>query len=458
VRENSKKSPRWSKEAVMSDTPKILVIEGDEILSQALSAQLELEGFRPQLARNRAQASALLRCLHFDAILSEVCLPDGDGEQIYREAQPFVGSTPIIFTTAFGDVDQAVRLVKAGAADYVQKPYNVVELVQRLRVAAAGRSSPAARPPSWPELTVVSPVMLDLQLRLERMATTNISVVVTGESGSGKEIVVRHLHSISSRADEPFVSVSCANLRCDDGERLLFGELIRGSDELTTQVRPGALEEAGRGTLFLDEIDEMPTALQNRLVQVIDAARYRRVGDVSSLPFEARIFAASDFSGAALRDRLRPDLFHRLAVVEIGVPPLRERSSDIEPLVEAILRDVGGELSVSIRVDADAIAALRAHDWPGNVRELRNRLTRALSFVRGDKIGVADLFPDARLLERIESPKATLEDVRANAERQRIAEVLAAHKGRIGDSARGLGISRVTLWAKMKRLGLTNCA
>jgi DNA-binding NtrC family response regulator len=145
-------------------------------------------------------------------------------------------------------------------------------------------------------------------------------------------------------------------------------------------------------------------------------------------------------------------------VVEIGVPPLRERSSDIEPLVEAILRDVGGELSVSIRVDADAIAALRAHDWPGNVRELRNRLTRALSFVRGDKIGVADLFPDARLLERIESPKATLEDVRANAERQRIAEVLAAHKGRIGDSARGLGISRVTLWAKMKRLGLTNCA
>jgi DNA-binding NtrC family response regulator len=156
---------------------------------------------------------------------------------------------------------------------------------------------------------------------------------------------------------------------------------------------------------------------------------------------------------------LRPDLFHRLAVVELGVPALRERAADIEPLVEAILRDVAAELGISARLDAEAMTALRGHDWPGNVRELRNRLTRAASFVKSDRIAAADLFPDVRSPEPIQaSPKATLEDVRANAERQRIVEVLAAHKGRIGDSARGLGISRVTLWAKMKRLGLTNCA
>jgi DNA-binding NtrC family response regulator len=443
----------------MSDTPKVLVIEGDDILSQALSAQLELEGFRPQLAKNRAQASALLRHLHFDAILSEVCLPDGDGEQIYRDAQPFVGSTPIIFTTAFGDVNQAVRLVKAGAADYIQKPYDVVELVQRLRIAAAGRVASPCKLPVWPQPVAVSGAMRELTVRLGRLAATNISVVVTGESGSGKEIIGRQLHRLSARAEEPFVSIPCASLCSEEGEKLLFGELIRGIDELTKQVRPGALEEAGRGTLFLDEIDELPAALQNRLVQVIDAPRFRRVGDVASLPFEARILAASDFSGTALRERLRPDLFHRLAVVEIGVPALRERAADIEPLVEAILRDVSSELGIAARLDAEAMAALRAHDWPGNVRELRNRLTRAASFIKGDRISAADLFPDVRSPERIQtSAKATLEDVRANAERQRIVEVLAAHKGRIGDSARGLGISRVTLWAKMKRLGLTNCA
>jgi DNA-binding NtrC family response regulator len=442
----------------MSDIPRVLVIEGDDRLSQALSSQLELQGCRPQLAKNRAQASALLRCLRFDAILSDVCLPDGDGEQIYRDARQFVGSTPVIFTTAFGDVDQAVRLVKAGAADYVQKPYDVADLVQRLRRAAAGRAPVQAKAAASPKPTILSAAMQDLERRLERLAATTIGVVVTGESGSGKEIIARHLHRLSPRAEEPFTTVASASLNLEDGERLLFGELIRAGDALSKQVRPGALEEAGRGTLFLDEIDEMPAPLQNRLAELIDAGRFRRVGDVSSLPFEARILAASDFSGAALQERLRPDLFHRLAVVEIPVPPLRQRLADIESLVEGMMLEVSCELGVNVRVGAEAMAALRAHDWPGNVRELRNRLTRAASFAKSDTIVAADLFPDSHVAEHIEPPRATLEDVRAHAERRRIVEVLAAHKGRIGDTARGLGISRVTLWAKMKRLGLTNCA
>jgi DNA-binding NtrC family response regulator len=203
----------------------------------------------------------------------------------------------------------------------------------------------------------------------------------------------------------------------------------------------------------------MPPALQSRLVQVIDDRQLRRLGDVNSVPFEARILATSDLSSSDLRGRLRPDLFHRLAVVELAVPPLRDRLADIEPLVESLLRDLANDPGIAVRpVDAAALSAMRAYEWPGNVRELRNRLVRAVSLGKSSKIGIADLFPDIRASDTLKSPRATLEEARSHAERQRIVEALATHNGRITDTARSLGISRVTLWGKMKRLGLSNCA
>ena len=441
----------------MADAPKILVIEGDEALAEDLIARLEHKGFKPQLAKNRNQASALLRCLRFDAVLSDVRLPDGDGEKMFQDALPFLRSTPIIFTSAAGDVDQAVRLVKAGAADYLQKPYDVPMLVERLQGMVAQRPVPTRA--SWPEPTMASPAMRDLGILSERLAATNISALVTGESGSGKEVLVRHLHRQSSRAAEPFILVACAGLACADGERLLFGELSRSPHDNGYQLRTGALEEAGRGTLFLDEVHEMPPLLQSRLVQVIDDRQLRRLGDVNSVPFEARILATSDLSSSDLRGRLRPDLFHRLAVVELAVPPLRDRLADIEPLVESLLRDLANDPGIAVRpVDAAALSAMRAYEWPGNVRELRNRLVRAVSLGKSSKIGIADLFPDIRASDTLKSPRATLEEARSHAERQRIVEALATHNGRITDTARSLGISRVTLWGKMKRLGLSNCA
>jgi DNA-binding NtrC family response regulator len=291
------------------------------------------------------------------------------------------------------------------------------------------------------------------------LAATNISALVTGESGSGKEVLVRHLHRQSSRAAEPFILVACAGLACVDGERLLFGELARSSNDNRHELRTGALEEAACGTLFLDEIHEMPPALQSRLVQVIDDRLFRRLGDVTSIPFEARVLATSDLGSSELRERLRPDLFHRLAVVEIAVPPLRDRPADIEPLVESLLQDLASDPGLIVRpVDAAALSAMRAYDWPGNVRELRNRLVRAVSFGKSSKIGIADLFPDIRASDTLRAPRATLEEARSHAERQRIVEALATHDGRIADTARSLGISRVTLWGKMKRLGLSKCA
>jgi DNA-binding NtrC family response regulator len=232
--------------------------------------------------------------------------------------------------------------------------------------------------------------------------------------------------------------------------------VLRSPEDGTSEIKPGVLEEVGRGTLLLNEIEDLAPAIQNRLAQVFDEGRFRRVGDVAAQPFEGRIVAATELSSSGLREKLRPNLFHRLAVLEIHVPPLRERHADLASLVEDLTREVAAELGVAVRpLQAEAMAALCAHDWPGNVRELRNRLVRGMSFAVG-RIGVDDLFPDIRLEEGAAAPLPTLEEARIDAERSRILDALAAHEGRIGHTARSLGISRVTLWAKMKRLGISN--
>jgi DNA-binding NtrC family response regulator len=440
----------------MPNAAKILLIDADDILSGELITALESEGFKPQTAKNRAQAAPLLRSMRFDAIVSEVSLPDGDVEQIYRDTLPFLGSTPIIFTSASANVDQAVRLVKTGAVDYLQKPYNIAALITLLRRITSERVTVKDRSP-WQDPAMISPAMAGLKRRLERLATSTVSALIVGEPGTGKEVVARYTHRLSARANEPFLALRCGSLAGHDGERLLFGEVLRSNTEVG-ELHTGGLEQANHGTLFLDEISELPAAVQGKLIQAIDSGRFMRVGDLGNeLPFEARIIASSHFSAAQLRERLTPDLVNRIAIIEIAVPSLRERQADIEPLVEALLVDAASELGVPpLAVEPEALAAMRVHDWPANVRELRNRLVRALSFANGGKIGVADVFPSEVAEGMAPSSKSTLNSVRAAAERQRIVEALTRHQGRVGRAAESLGISRVTLWTKMKRLGLSH--
>lgn len=439
----------------MPNAVKVLLIESDNDLCNELIAALENEGFKPQPAKNRAQAVLLLRSLHFDAIVSEVSLPDGDVEQIYRDTLPQLGSTPIVFTTASASVDQAVRLVKTGAVDYLQKPYDISALVALLQRITSGRVRVAGTT-AWPDPTMLSPVMVELKRRLERLATSTVSALIVGEPGSGKEVVARFTHRLSARANERFLALRCGSLAGHDGERLLFGEVLHPNTD-RSELHTGVLEHAGHGTLFLDEISELPVALQGKLIQAIDSRRFMRVGDLGTeLPFEARIVASSHFSAAQLRERLTPDLVNRIAIIEVAVPSLRERQADIEPLVKELLVDVALELGVpALPVEAEALAAMRVHDWPANVRELRNRLVRAMSFANGGKIGVIDVFPGEAAEEMASSFKSTLNSARATAERQRIVEALTRHRGRVGRAAESLGISRVTLWTKMKRFGLS---
>jgi DNA-binding NtrC family response regulator len=409
---------------------------------------LEVEGFKAQFAYNGVQASALLKNLHFDVVLMDVRLADADMERCYREALPYLGQTPVIFTIATGETDRAVRLLKAGAFDCVQKPYEMSDLIARLRSAVEQRSSPAR---CWPDPVMVSPKMKELAGRIDGLASTDLSFIVFGESGTGKEVFARYIHRVSARTHEPFVEILCASLAEPNGESILFGEL----DELNSRARPGVLDEVGHGTLYLSEIESLSPVLQSRLAQVMDEGRFRRIGDFVPRPFQARIVAATALSSAKLRERMRPNLFHRLAVIELEIPPLRDRQKGLESLVATLRDEVAIELQVPARpIDPEAMSAMRAHDWPGNVRELRNRLSRAMSLPGHNKITVEDLFPDFKLSAMENEHISTLGRARINAERQRIVEALAANEGRIGPTAHSLGISRVTLWAKMKKFGI----
>jgi len=439
----------------MPSGARVLVVEADEALRRQISGALESDGCRPQVAKNRVQANALLRSLQFDAVVCAVQLPDGDGEQIFRDARPFLGATPVIFTAAQGNVDQAVRLIKAGAADYLKKPGDVRALAARVRQAMNLREA-RAEERTWPDPVMESPVMLELKKRVERLAASTVSALIVGEAGTGKEVVARYIHRLSARADAPFVTLRCGSLAGQDGEKLLFGEAWHVAPNRSKLMR-GALEEAHGGTLMLEEIGELPAGLHGALIQAIERRRFRRVGDTATeLPLTARLLATSRFPVARLRERMTPDLVDRLAIIELAVPPLRQRPADIEPLVHAMLPAIAAELGRPLPViEPEAVAAMRVHDWPGNIRELRNRLVRALTFAAGGGIGIADIFPGEVADDIKLSEKLTLNGARVEAERERIVEALTLSQGRIGRAAESLGISRVTLWTKMKRLGIS---
>ncbi len=428
----------------------VLLIEDDEVLGAALMQRLRLEGFAARWARNLADGEAMLRRHAAPlCVLCDMRLPDGSGEALLLRLMPSLGATPVIAMTAFGGVAQAVRLIRAGADDYLMKPFDIAVVLHKLTALRPPPAPPGGRTQGgWS-----SAPMRVLASQLERLAAVAAPVLLVGESGVGKEVAARRLHAIGPRQAEPFVALNCAAIPRNLLESEVFGH-ERGAFTGASERRIGAAERAGAGTLMFDEVAELDLALQAKLLRLLEDRRFLRVGGAKELPLAARIVAATnaDLGARVAEGRFRGDLYWRLAVVELRVPPLRDRPEDVQRLAIECLGEVAAQSGHrGIAFSAGAEAALMAHPWPGNVRELRNRVTRAVLLSAAPMVTAEDLFHDQIAAT---ASAETLAEVRDAAEREHIRRVLLRCGGRAGEAARMLAISRTTLWERMRRLGL----
>ncbi|WP_349370214.1 sigma-54 dependent transcriptional regulator [Salinarimonas sp.] len=450
----------------MSERGLILVIEDDEILGRSLEQRLALEGWHVRWAKSAAEALAAIARQIPDAAICDIRLPDGDGESLMRDVFARAGAVPTIFMTAYGGIDQAVRLVRMGARDYVTKPFELDEVVDKL-AAAAGRGGEGPAPAAPTDRFAsfgLSPATAATRRTLERVADVDLPVLLTGETGTGKEVAARFLHATSRRREEPFLAVNCAALAPELVDSALFGH-EKGAFTGAHERRIGLAETAGEGTLFLDEIGELDAALQAKLLRLVQEREFLRVGGVKPIAFSARLVCAThrDLEAEVARRAFREDLWYRINVVSVRVPALRERPAEIAPLLESFVAEAGPRLrGTRLVVSPDAIAAAMAYDWPGNVRELKNRMERAVALAEGDTLGPTDIFPDAKLgasapggASGAEPAGLTLAEVREAAEKAHIESVLRATDHGIQETAARLGVSRTTLWEKMRRLGIS---
>jgi len=419
--------------------PRILLVEDDPVLGPALLQRLKLEGFDAHLAPTGASAVAAARARTPDIVLSDIRLPDFDGEVLWRKLVDTIGPVPSWFMTAHGDIAQAVRLVKAGARDYLSKPVDVDALI-----AALG----GVQVVSQSESLGTAPAIRALEAQLLKAARVDLPVLLNGETGSGKEVAARFLHAASPRADAPFIAINCGAIPRELAESMLFGH-EKGAFTGATMRRQGVAEEAASGTLFLDEIAELPLDLQAKLLRLVEAREFRPLGAKADLPFRARIVAAThaDLAERVRAGAFREDLFFRLNVVPLAMPPLRARTEDIAILAHRFL-------PAAHRKDfaPEALEALLAHDWPGNVRELRNRVERAAALGDSDTIGVDDLFPETTLdfPSARGSTSASLDEAAKSAIKDRVRDALAKTGGNRSEAARLLGVSRTTIWKYMR--------
>jgi DNA-binding NtrC family response regulator len=434
---------------------RILVVEDDATLGMSLQQRLVLEGFTVQWARSAAEANAALKDAAPDIILSDIRLPDGDGETVMRRHFARFGLVPVIFMTAYGDIDQAVRLVRDGALDYVSKPFDLDGLVETLRGITR-------RNDIEPELGAAfsgSSAMRKVGMTLLRAADIDLPVLLLGETGTGKEVAARYVHEAGQRRSLPFVPVNCGALPADLADSLLFGH-ERGSFTGASGVHRGFFEEAEGGTLFLDEIGDLSPVLQVKLLRVLETREFRRLGGGEIRNFGARLVCATnrDLEAMVTEGLFREDLWFRINVIACTLPPLRQRKEELASLLETIVSSAATRLGrSSLVVDDTAYEAAKSHSWPGNIRELINRVDRAIAMGDGRVLSQADLFPEGPVATEsavagTPGVNATLSDVRDAAERAHIKAALARAGGSAKDAAESLGVSRTTLWEKMRRL------
>ncbi|HEY7956280.1 MAG TPA: sigma-54 dependent transcriptional regulator [Polyangia bacterium] len=441
----------------------VLIVEDEPGLREGLVGAVETLGYSALTACGLGEARRLLASEPVDCVLLDIRLRDGDGLELLRELRAGPQrDVPVIIATAYGDSERTIAAMRDGAFDYLTKPFDFPALLATVgravkqRAQAQALSTPAP-PPARGGLVGTSTAMLAIWKLIGRAAASDAPVLITGETGTGKELVARAIHDYSARAPEPFVAVNLAALPPTLIESELFGH-ERGAFTGAAQRRSGRIEAAGSGTLFLDEIGDLDVALQTKLMRVLAEGRYERVGGDQPQPSGARIVSATNKpvrpgeAGAVLRE----DLYYRLVVIEIEVPPLRARSSDIPLLVAHALSSTPARA-----VSEEAMARLGSYHWPGNVRELIHVIQRAAALCAGDVIDVSNLpeplrDPRARPIRADDEPGVTLREAVAALEKQMIVRALERAGGNRSEAARQLGIGRPQLYAKLEEYGLSD--
>jgi DNA-binding NtrC family response regulator len=428
----------------------IAVIEDDPIMGESLTQSLSLEGAKVSLYASGEAALRRVAPHGLDLVICDMRLPDTDGTTLFRRIGATPDAPPFLFMTAYGDIDQAVGLMREGAADYLTKPFDMQVFLSRVRSSL--------RPITGIEGDTalgLSPAMRDIERLLHLVAKIGSPVLITGETGTGKEVCARLLHQLAAKSG-PFMAVNCAAIPGDLLENELFGHEA-GAFTGASKRHLGFVERAGTGTLFLDEIGELALPLQAKLLRVLEERQFYRLGGEASVDFKARLVCATnaELSTLIAEKRFRADLLYRINVVEVKIPALRERREDIPWLINKLVAAFAGDGEKPLRgVSALAEQAAVAHDWPGNVRELRNRVERALALNLTGWVSPQDLFPEMYRGADKGQASRSLADARETAERQQITLTLERNGGQIGKTAEILGISRTTLWEKMKRYGL----
>lgn len=445
---------------------RVLIVEDDRDGCLSVAEAIEDLGYGAVTAFCGADGVQALRQQAFDVVLTDLMLPDIDGMEVLRQAREADGDVPVLIMTAYGTVASAVQALKAGAYDYIGKPLDLDDLqskvaraveTRRLRGEVAELHRDLKQRYSSQSMVARSAAMREIVARIQSLADTRATVLLRGESGTGKEVAARALHVDGSRVGRPFVAVNCGGF----SETLLDSELFgheKGAFTGATQLRKGAFERADGGTLFLDEIGDSPPAVQSRLLRVLEEREIVRLGGHASIPVDVRLVSASnkDLEALVSEGRFREDLFYRLHVVTLTLPPLRERREDIRPLAERFLaaacREHGREI---VDVDPHYYDALNAFDWPGNVRQLRNVIEASVLTARRTALQRADLNLPQLGQERREARFAAPDGMTfADMEREILTQTLRRYDGNRTLVAEKLGLSRRTIQRKIQELRL----
>ena len=372
---------------------KVLVADDEKNIRDSIAAFIKAEGIESAVAADGAEARALLEEEAFECLILDLRMPKMDGLSLLAWLQEAGPPVPVIVISAYGDVRDAVQAMKLGARDYLVKPFDPEELMIRLRrvlseKALAGQAEAGRRAAAETGWVGVDEKMRAVRSLVEKVAPTPSTVLITGESGTGKEAVARLLHSLSANADGPFVAINIGGVPEGLLESELFGH-EKGSFTGAAERKRGMFELAASGTLLLDEIGDMPLHLQVKLLRVLQDRKVQRLGGTLSIPINARIIAATnrDLEAFLKEGKFREDLYYRLNVIRIEVPPLRERRGDIAALTGSILEKLNRQMGRKVRgLEPDAMARLQAYSFPGNVRELENRIERAYILCASDLI------------------------------------------------------------------------